>query len=111
MGGITVPVTDSTGTFAAPEDQLPVAITLLQNYPNPFNPATTIVFSIDRPSFVRLEVFGITGRRVAELLRGRVDAGEHRLLFSGEGLPSGTYLLRLSTATSAPVTRKLVLLR
>jgi hypothetical protein len=111
MGSITVPVTDSIGTFAAPADQLPAGITLLQNYPNPFNPATTILFSIDRASFVRLEVFSITGRRVAELLRGRVDAGEHRLVFSGEGLPSGTYLLRLSAPHSTPVTRKVVLLR
>jgi hypothetical protein len=107
----TVPVGDSTGTFAGPPDQLPAQVTLLQNYPNPFNPATTVLVTLNRAAYVRLEVFDAAGRSAGEMLRGRLDAGEHRLVFSGHGLPSGAYILRLTADNTTVVTRKMLLLR
>ena len=94
---------------------LPEGPQLQQNAPNPFNSQTVISYFMLAPSPARLEVFALTGQRVAILLQGPQQAGLHRLHWDGrdgEGRPlaSGIYLYRLVTAEGA-LTRKLVLLR
>ena len=66
-------------------------------YPNPFAASTTIRFSLDAPSDVRLAVYDVLGREVAVLVDGAVEAGTHTAEFDAAGLPSGLYLYRLST--------------
>ena len=58
---------------------------------NPFHGETTLAFRINHgmPN-VDLSVFDVSGRRVAQLVNGSLDAGEHRVEFSGRGLPVGT---------------------
>ena len=76
---------------------------LLQNYPNPFNPATTIAFELRDPTFVNLEVFDTSGRRIAKLVEGWQQAGRHQVIFNGSELPSGVYLYRLRGGEMAAV--------
>jgi M6 family metalloprotease-like protein len=83
---------------------------LAQNYPNPFNPATTIVFGLAASGQVRIDIFNLTGQRVAELLNEFVEPGEHRVSFNGSQLPSGVYLCRLRSGTSV-AQRKMVLMK
>jgi hypothetical protein len=83
--------------------------------PNPFRASTAIGFSLDAPGPVRVEVFTITGRRVAELAEARFPAGAHRVSWDGRddrGSPvgAGVYLLRLTAGGEAATTR-VVLLR
>lgn len=111
MASATVPVADSTGTFAPLEGSLPADISLRQNYPNPFNPLTTIEFTLDRPAFVTVQIHDLLGRPVATLFRGRSNAGVRRLHFDASGLPSGTYLCRLTADNQTRITRKLLLIR
>ena len=64
---------------------------------------------------MRLEVFGLTGQRVAVLREGPQKAGLHRLRWDGRDdrgrpLASGVYLCRLATEDRVQ-TRKLTLLR
>ena len=82
-------------------------------HPNPFNPKTTIRFGLAEPGPVELALFDIEGRRVATLIDGHREAGEHRVEWSGtnaagEALPSGVYLARVSGANTHSTT-KLVL--
>ena len=63
----------------------------------------------------RLEVFSVTGQRVAILRQGYQQAGYHRLHWNardsaGHPLASGMYLYRLVTGEGI-LTRKLTLLR
>ena len=83
---------------------------LAQNYPNPFNPSTRIRFSLVHAGLVRLVVFDISGRRVAELLHRKMPAGWHEVLFDGAGLASGMYYCQLITAQGSFV-RKMLLIR
>ena len=88
---------------------------LQQNAPNPFNSQTVIPYSLLEPTSARLEVFALTGQRVAVLHQGQQQAGHYRLHWDGrdrEGHPlaSGVYLYRLITPESV-LTRKLTLLR
>ncbi len=111
MNSMTVAVIDSTTGFTHPASPLPVEITLAQNYPNPFNPSTQFVFRISYSAFVALKIFDVAGRDVATVLKGRMYAGEHKMSFNGEGLPSGVYLYRLIVDNEIRATRKMILLK
>ena len=81
--------------------EVPAAFALEQNYPNPFNPATTLTFGLPENSDIQLAVYDVMGRQVAMLAEGTMPAGEHRVTFEAQGLPSGTYLARLTTPQSS----------
>jgi hypothetical protein len=71
-----------------------------QNYPNPFNPSTTIPFSLERSAHVVLEIFDVTGVRVALLIDEFRPAGQYEPEWDGRSagsspLPSGLYFARL----------------
>jgi len=52
--------------------------------PNPTAGATTITFSIiDSGTDVDVAVYDLSGRRIADLARGTMDAGSHRATWSG----------------------------
>ena len=72
-------------------------IGLHQNLPNPFNPTTRILFTLPESSPVTLKVYDTLGREVATLVEGMYSAGEHSVIFNGNGLSSGTYFYRLIT--------------
>ena len=94
---------------------LPDSPQLAQNAPNPFNSQTVLSYFLHAPGPARLEVFTLTGQRVAILHQGPQQAGYHRLRWNGRddtGRPvaSGMYLYRLVTVEGV-LTRKLILLR
>ena len=94
---------------------LPDSPQLAQNAPNPFNSQTVLSYFLHAPGPARLEVFALTGQRVAVLHQGPQQAGYHRLRWNGRddtGRPvaSGMYLYRLVTVEGV-LMRKLVLLR
>lgn len=76
----------------------PVATALsLTGYPNPFTHRTTIAYRIGAPSAVTLEVFDVLGRRVAVLVEGPREPGEHHVDWRGtDRIASGLHVLRLS---------------
>ena len=94
---------------------LPDELQLQQNAPNPFNSQTVISYFLPKSSPVRVELFSVTGQRVAILRQGHQQAGYHRLHWDarddeGRPLASGIYFYRLETANGI-LTRKLTLLR
>jgi len=94
---------DETVDVPAPA---PVAIAGLKATPNPFRAASSIEFVLPSASEVTLEVFDITGRRVASLAdRERMPAGIQRRAFRADRLPSGVYVCRLSTADRVQTVR------
>lgn len=90
--------------------EVPREIELDQNYPNPFNPSTQIRFALPEASDVGLEVFDITGRRVANLVDARQAPGTYTVTFDATNLTSGVYFYRL-TAGSMQILKRMVLLK
>lgn len=76
--------------------EVPVGFKLNQNYPNPFNPVTNIQFSIPKAGNIRLVVFDVTGREVAELVNQQLSAGTFNYDFDASQLSSGMYFYKLS---------------
>ena len=94
---------------------LPGDTELQQSWPNPFNSETVISWFLLEPGPARVEVFALTGQRVAVLHEGPLRVGYHRLPWDGRDdagrpLASGVYLYRLVTREGV-LTRKLTLLR
>ncbi|MEZ4386395.1 MAG: FlgD immunoglobulin-like domain containing protein [Candidatus Krumholzibacteriia bacterium] len=82
----------------------------LQAAPNPFNPRTTVSFALPQAGTVELLAFDLRGRRVARLAGGFLAAGRHQVAWdasddAGRGLPSGVYLLRLTSAQGVKASR------
>jgi hypothetical protein len=77
---------------------LPESFDLSQNYPNPFNPSTSINYQIPVDAKVILEVFNITGKKVAEIVNKDQSAGYYTVSFGSTAkLSSGVYFYRLIT--------------
>ncbi|MBC7188252.1 MAG: T9SS type A sorting domain-containing protein [Calditrichaeota bacterium] len=94
--GNTLPQLDATLTGVEKTAfSSPLAPRLWQNYPNPFSAATIFGFSLGQDAHVQLEVFDLLGRSVAKVVDADLRAGEHSVVLSTEGLPSGSYLCRL----------------
>lgn len=94
---------------------LPADFILYQNIPNPFNPATTLSFTLNRPSGVRLVVYNTLGQIVKVIMDTVYPAGTYRFSWdgstdSGEPVVSGVYYYRLETEHQAQ-TKKMLLLR
>jgi hypothetical protein len=83
---------------------------LNQNYPNPFNPSTTIRYGLPRRTHVTLTVFNTLGQKVAELVNGQLDAGNHEDQFNAGQLASGVYFYRLQAGAFVQ-TRSLCIVR
>ncbi len=73
---------------------------LQSNYPNPFSSATTIPFMLTNPSTVMIEVYDMAGRKVIELFRQIMGAGEHTIVLdrqsNGALLAEGNYVYQLT---------------
>ena len=83
--------------------------------PNPSRGRVLVEYSVPEDGEVILRVYDVAGRRVKDLVSGRVKAGIHRLEWDrrdvrGRLLPSGVYFLRLEAGDRRKV-RKLVILR
>lgn len=93
---------DYDGTFEySPEVEvfvdLPEAYALSDAYPNPFNPETQFTLTVTSVQHVTVEVFDVTGRRVALLHDGLLDADQpHGFTFDARHLPSGLYMYRVT---------------
>ena len=91
-------------------DFSPAGYYLSANYPNPFNPVTHIEYFIPEKSFVSLEVYNITGEKVATLINSEQPAGSYNVQFDGKNLGSGIYFYSLR-AGDYTETKKMTLLK
>jgi hypothetical protein len=87
---------------------LPTSVDLVNAYPNPFNSMTTISYSILESSHSSLNVYDLSGKKVAELLNDKASSGNYTAVWNAENNPAGVYFVRL-TSSGVSATHKLVL--
>lgn len=90
--------------------EIPQKFSLEQNYPNPFNPVTNIKFDIAKTGIVKLVVYDITGRQVAELHNGELAPGSYKYDFDATGLASGIYFYKLEASKFTSI-KKMILVK
>jgi choloylglycine hydrolase len=93
----------------------PQKIKLNQNYPNPFNPTTTIQYSFNQSSQVRLIVYNLLGQKVRTLVDSFQNSGEHSIVWSGtdelkNNISSGTYFYGVEI-NKGYIQKKMVLIK
>ncbi len=100
---------DITVEVAAPKDYQ-----LYNNFPNPFNPSTKIAFDLPKASHVKLVIYDIVGREVAQVADADYPAGYTELTWNGINkngvtVSSGVYLYRISTDKWSNVKKMMML--
>ncbi len=88
----------------------PERFATVANYPNPFSESTTIVLDLPDPRTLKVEVYDILGRRVAEVLDSALPAGRHQLPVDASGWPAGSYFARITTR-SGVITHQMIVVR
>jgi len=117
-----LPVTYSTDTWAAialssPEPNsvgnepfvTPLRFRLNGVYPNPFNPTAEVAFTLAKAGTARITLWNNAGRVVKELGSAELEAGEHRFILEGAGLPAGVYLVSVTADRETLSTKALLL--
>jgi hypothetical protein len=96
-------------------DFLPASYSLHQNHPNPFNPVTRIRYDLPQACDVRIIIYDVAGRQVAELVHKTQSAGRYQAVWegrdnSGQPVPSGIYFYRIEAGEFVEV-KKMLLVR
>ncbi|HLA62884.1 MAG TPA: M12 family metallo-peptidase [Rhodothermales bacterium] len=98
-------VTIDPGSTAAGDGAAPAAFALDAPAPSPARGVATLAYRLPEAADVRLEVFDVTGRRVATLVDGRVAAGAHRATLDASTLAPGVYVVRMRAGAFVSVQR------
>lgn len=96
-------IVDFDGTYdysniVEAEISLPKEYAISQNYPNPFNPSTRIDYQLPFDSKVTLELYAVTGEKVATLINNELSAGYYTAEVDAGALnlASGMYIYRMT---------------
>jgi S-formylglutathione hydrolase len=79
-----------------------------QSYPNPFKTGTNITYKLDKPCFVSLKIFDITGQEIEVLEDNYKNAGVHNVKFDASSLVNGIYLYKIQAGNYTEI-KKLII--
>ncbi len=91
----------STLGLAAPEMNI-------TSYPNPSKGSTTIKYSVDAPSQVKVMVYDMQGKLVKVLADKKHEAGVHTVQWNNDNVASGTYVVTAVKNNAVKQTIKVV---
>lgn len=100
----------ATSVVQPSEGRQPETILLMPPYPNPFSHTTTVSFALPLALDVSVTIHDVSGRSVMADPLGMINAGHHRYVFNGSGLPSGSYFFHLRAEPHSAV-RKMLLVK
>ena len=101
-GGVTPGVGDNP---ILTNNETPTEFALKQNFPNPFNPTTNIQFDLPNDVFVKIKVYDVLGKEVANLVNEYKMAGSYIVSFNGSHLSSGIYFYKIEAGTFTDIKR------
>jgi|GEM_PF-6903113 len=78
------------------EEELPHGLASFELYPYPAQDQVQVELELTQASELRVDVYDILGRRVANLTEGTIPAGIQQLSWQPQNEPAGLYFVRLS---------------
>lgn len=93
---VTVQGTGTVG-IGYMEKETEKQVTLLQNQPNPCQNQTTVPFVLKKPAKVSLELWDISGKKVAVIEKGELNVGQHQIGLNLQSLqlPKANYVYQI----------------
>jgi hypothetical protein len=93
---------------------IPDEYALGRPYPNPFNNIVSVIVDLPDPSWVKLEVYDLSGGLVASLINEDLNAGRHLAYWdgythTGKRSSSGSYIVRLRSSMGTKTQRVLLM--
>jgi len=88
----------------------PIPFTLINNLPGNNSPEIQVRFDLPLSSDVRLDVYNLSGVKVAEIQNGKLPAGYHSITWNTSRYAAGIYLIRMQTRKGAS-TKKCVIIK
>ncbi|MFA6481742.1 MAG: YCF48-related protein [Bacteroidales bacterium] len=96
-GGTIIKTVDGGGISSVETHEISKSgFNLVQNYPNPFDQNTTLTYILPIRSPVKLELYSLTGSKLATLLQTEKEAGKYQITIDGSKLPVGIYFCRFT---------------
>ncbi len=81
------------------------------NYPNPFSTVTSIPFSLENKTRLKIAIFDQLGRRMETIADGIYPPGRHQLTWEASAYPAGVYFCRMRTEDGKLLTIELQIIR
>ncbi len=70
---------------------------LFENFPNPFAEQTTLVYYLDNPGYVQIQIYNLQGRHIATYNDVVNNSGKQSFILKANDFPSGVYLCKLKS--------------
>ena len=109
-GFVSIPIRVGRQVSVTDQPGIPVSPFVGNIFPNPFNGTVRISFELPEASRASIRVFDISGREVAILVNGNLQAGNHEAVWNAEMKASGIYLVKMETP-SFTATKKVTLIK
>jgi hypothetical protein len=91
------------------QEEIPARLVLTGNAPNPFSGITTIRFGLPAGGRIEMDVYDVSGRKVARLAEGEYGPGYHKVRWNS-GSSRGIYFVKIRFGQEE-ATRKIVISR
>ena len=91
VGTITV------SSLSIDEVTIPSNYSIYSIYPNPFNPVTKITYGLREYSNVKIDIFDLSGKKVANLINKFQSSGYHSIDWNADNQASGIYFVKMIT--------------
>ncbi|MDP8237771.1 MAG: LamG-like jellyroll fold domain-containing protein [Candidatus Hatepunaea meridiana] len=101
---------DGWGVARVTNSAIPIEFGIHKTYPNPFNGQLRIEFAIETQGSTTLKAYDLSGREITNITSGVFKAGIHSTIWNAEKLPSGMYIIKLSSSMQTQA-MKIVLVR
>lgn len=107
---IIVEVTMIVDSVSDEDEGTPLTFELSPAYPNPTLGVTTIEFALPQAERATLEIFDLSGRRIAVLVNEEMPAGRYSVEWDSASIAAGTYIYRM-IAGSKVMTQRITVVK
>ena len=86
-------------------------VKLFQNTPNPYSEFTNIKFFLKKSSYVKLEIYNLSGQKITDLINTKLSAGQHNINIQANDFENGIYTYNLLINGKKSSVKKMIIMR